>query len=414
MKAFTRIGILAGLIALMFLISPGVTRAQNDRGCAWPIELSPEGFGNATMPENLARYFIMPFDAQYDTMTIKGMYPSARYFSFAAYDTVAGTPAAIPGGRTLYDVQIAPDPGSINPFVQPGGSNGKYTVVISRGSQSVGNTIVVGQDKFKSDFVWVLLRIYIPSADPSPSGQSLTGGVPLPTIFLDGAELLPCSPVNKLPDLRALIQKLFPVDLQGGEGTPPSDRLWFAPSKFPPMSLLPNPDNKYVGMLPGDDYEPGRIIVIHGKAPAIPADMRYWSVCEGNLALPVTAVSCTSDLTTNLQGGDYTIVISDDLLRPDWLRPNINWLPWGDENYPKVVFFRNMLPKPNFPFAIQNAIEHGCNFDFGLPNIPHSNDPKLEEAGQCAQKYMGDYYPVAVWSDKSTFVAGGFRACLKE
>ena len=34
MKAFTRIGILAGLIALTFLISPGVTRAQNSQGCA--------------------------------------------------------------------------------------------------------------------------------------------------------------------------------------------------------------------------------------------------------------------------------------------------------------------------------------------------------------------------------------------
>jgi hypothetical protein len=143
MKAFTRTGIPVCLMALALLISPGVTRAQNDRGCAWPIELSPEGFGNATMPETLARYFIMPFDAQYDTMTIKGTYPNARYFSFAAYDTVAGTPAAIAGGKTLYDAQIAPDPGS----------NGKYTVVISRAGQSVGNTIGVGQKDFQGDLV---------------------------------------------------------------------------------------------------------------------------------------------------------------------------------------------------------------------------------------------------------------------
>jgi hypothetical protein len=26
---------------------------------------------------------------------------------------------------------------------------------------------------------------------------------------------------------------------------------------------------------------------------------------------------------------------------------------------------------------------------------------------------MGDYYPVALWCDKATFVAGGFDACLK-
>jgi hypothetical protein len=25
---------------------------------------------------------------------------------------------------------------------------------------------------------------------------------------------------------------------------------------------------------------------------------------------------------------------------------------------------------------------------------------------------MGDYYPVALWCDKATFLAGGFDACL--
>jgi hypothetical protein len=429
MKMFRAL-ILAGLAALAFLIDSDVVRAQNKRNCAWPIELSPEGFGNATMPETLARYFLMPFDTQYDRMTITGTYPNARYFSFAAYITNdTGNPIDIAGSLALHDTQIAADDGGINPFVKPGGSNGTYTVVIQRGGQTSGNTIGLAKDDSKPyPFVWVMLRIYIPSADPSLSGQSLTGGVPLPTIRLDGAELPQCSPVNKLPDLKFLLKKLFPFDLVGDEGTPSSDRLWFAPAKKPPMSLLPNPDNKYIAMLPGNDYQPGRIIVIHGKAPGTPdtydgspiwvpargfrtVDMRYWSVCEGDFALPVMTVSCTADLTTDLQGGDYTIVISDDLLRPYWLRPNINWLPWGDEKYPKIVFFRNMLPAPNFPFAIQKAIdEAGCNFDFVLPNIPKSDE--LEPAGQCAQRVMADYYPVAVWCDKSTFVRGGWQACI--
>ena len=100
--------------------------------------------------------------------------------------------------------------------------------------------------------------------------------------------------------------------------------------------------------------------MIHGKAPGTPdtyngspiwvpargfrtVDMRYWSLCNNDLALPISVVNCAADLTTSLQGGDYTIVISDDLLRPDWLRPNINWLPWGDKQYPKLIMFRNML-----------------------------------------------------------------------
>lgn len=71
MKMF-RVSILAGHMALAFLTSPDVARAQNDRNCAWPIEISPEGFGNVVLPESFARDFIIPFDKQYETMTIKG------------------------------------------------------------------------------------------------------------------------------------------------------------------------------------------------------------------------------------------------------------------------------------------------------------------------------------------------------
>ena len=327
MKAFTRIGILAGLTALAFLVSPDVTRAQNYRGCAWPIEASPEGSGNVVLPESSARDFFMPFDSkQYDTMTIKGTYPNVRYFSFVVYNTSGlGTPVVGSAGD-LYDAEIAPDPGSANPFVEPGAGNGTYTVIISHGGLTSGNTI-----GFSSDFVWVFLRMYVPSADPSEGGHTLTGGVPLPTISVteNGTteELPPCSPVQKLPDVEALLNGLFPVDLQGTEGTPSSDRLWFAPVINPP-AVMPNPHNKYLAMLPGDNYQPGRIIVIHGKAPGFPdtfhgspiwvpargfrtVDMRYWSVCNNDLALPMSVVNCLADLTTDLKGKYYTIVISD-------------------------------------------------------------------------------------------------------
>ncbi len=80
-------------------------------------------------------------------------------------------------------------------------------------------------------------------------------------------------------------------------------------------------------------------------------------------------------------------------------------------HYLKIVFARNMLPAPKFHFAIQNAIDHGCTFPFVLPNIPDRG--LIDTAGQCAQQWMGDYYPVAVWCDKSTFVHGGWQACMK-
>jgi len=440
MKA-PRILVFAGLMALALLANADVAHAQNHRNCAWPIEVSPEGIANVVLPEPFARDFIVPFDTQYETMTIKGTYPRVRYFSFVVY--AGRTPTTIAGD--LYDSQIAPDPGSVNPFVRPGstvsrthatrqpvsGFGGTYTLVVSRNDlPASGNTIRIPRD----EFVWVFLRMYVPSADRSLSGHSLIGGVPLPTLTVtahgSSQELPPCSPINEMQDMAAFLGALFEgVALQGGEGKPSTDRLWFAPPKMPPVRLMPNPHNKYIAMLPGAEYQPGRIIVIHGKAPGTPdthdgspvwepartfqtVDMRYWSLCNNNFALPMPVTSCTADLTADVENGDYTIVISDDLLRPDWLRPNVNWLPWGDNQYPKLVFFRNMLASPDFAFSVQEAIDRGCTFNFNLPYIPASDDTR--EAGQCVQQVMGDYYPVAAWCDRRTFVRGGWRACMNE
>ena len=444
MKVLARIGILIVLMALAFLISPGVTRAQdfNSRGCAWPLELSPEGSGNIQGPDGAARYWIMPFDTQYGTMTIKGTYPNVRFFSFTAYETIGYD--AINNRNSgfhlvedhLYDAQITPDPGSVNPFVVPGGRTGTYTVVFSRTGPTSGNTIAVS-----SDLTWIVLRTYVSDEDPSLSGQSLMGGVPLPTITLAGTtgpkQLETCWPINKWLDMSAFGQFLFPPedDLNVDEGTPTSDRLWFASPKDPPSILWPNPDGKYMMMWPGEKYQPGRIMVIHGKAPRFPGasehspmwarsrghqdvDLRYWALCEQNFAAPLPLIGCVTDLTARLEGGYYTIVISDDRQRPDWLRPDVNWLPYGDEQYPKFVVYRHMLPAADFHQAIQdvwsyeyNSIPNFCTFELNFPDVPVRG--KLDEKGPCAKDIMGDYYPDAFWCDKSTFVHGGWRACIK-
>ncbi len=436
MAVSPRISVLASTAALVLLIAPDVARAQNHRNCAWPIELSPEGYGNYLAPEYVARYWLMPFDTQVGTMTIKGTYPHARYFSFVVYDT-ADRDHHTTSATGLHDAGIVPDEGS-NPFLTPGGANGTYTVVVSRGHEP--GDAIAGRNRLtvNSDFGWVMLRVYVPTPDPSLPGHGLAGNVPLPTVALDGAPALDlCSPVNSLADTRAALEKMFPGLDQIPK--PPSSerlgRLWFAAPKNPPMSLMPNPDNKYVGMFPGE-YEPGRIIVIHGRAPGFPGtydgspigspargfrtvDMRFWSICNNDLALPVPAVDCVADLTADLEGHDYTVVVSDDLRRPAWLRPNVNWLPWGDDQYPKLFFFRNMLPAPGFPFAIQNVIgaaEHRpeCTFPFDLLAIPMFDTDEFWDAAQCAREVMGDYYPAAAWCEKSKFVAGGWQACIDE
>jgi hypothetical protein len=447
MNFSTCIRFLAGLVGLASLVNATVARAWdfNSQNCAWPLIFSPEGSGNIQGPDGAARYWIMPFDTQYDTMTIKGTYPNVRFFSFTAYETIAYNAKDNTNGGFnlvkdhLYDAQIAPDKGSVNPFVVPAGRNGTYTVVFSRTDPTSGNTIKIASAP--PVLTWIVLRMYISDDDPSLSGQSLMGGVPLPAITLAGTAgskpLDTCWPINRWPDISSMGQFLFPPDseLIVDEGTPSSDRLWFASPKNPPSILWPNPDGKYLMMWPGQKYQPGRIMVIHGKAPRFPGefehqpmwasargqrgvDMRYWALCEQNFEAPLPLIGCVTDLNARLEGGYYTIVISDDRQRPDWLRPDVNWLPYGDEQYPKFVLYRNMLPAADFHLAIQdvwnyeyNSTPNWCTFELNFPGIPTRT--ALDDKGPCTKAIMGDYYPDAFWCDKSTFVHGGWQACAK-
>jgi hypothetical protein len=465
----------SGLLALACLTNSELALAQLSQ-CAWPIEFSPEGYGNVVAPDDQARYWLVPFDTNYDTMKIEGSYPNARYFSFAVYNgDASGRPVSVAGHK--YDAIITPDARS--PFDQSstssspitGPANSSYTLCVTRNGTQCTNTININDSSPYNNHAWVALRIYVPSADKTLSGQALMGGRPLPKITLLGSrgpqalEVCPLTQdaptqpdptthyyydksVNKLNDLRALLDVFFPppfdIYTPSDYYEVAGDRLWFVPPKEAPIALMPNPDNKYIATQPGQ-YQRGRIIVIHGKAPSFlntyqgslkpssgsrSPDMRYWSLCNNDLALPVPAVRCMDDQAAVTQGGYYTLVISDDLLRPNWLQPNVNWLPWGDEQYPKLVFFRNMIPVARndtnytrdevpFPYAIQWVVK-GCPgncehkdavIDFTLPYVPPR--AAFTAAGPYVQQIMGDYYPVAVWCDKSTFDHGGWQACIR-
>lgn len=316
-------------------------------------------------------------------MTIKGTYPSARYFSFVIYEEDENDPE-VPGDVThaLYDAQIIPDPGSVNPFV-PRWRYGQKAFPVSDDSYTIeiaGNTL----DSPSSDnrifvsakFAWVLFRLYVPN-----KGQGLTGGVPLPRVWLNDGEgdsepLDLCSPVNRPPVLQTFLGTLFPPGFDliwpGDVVNPPpdTDRLWFGAPTVSPPRLFPNPDNKYIMMLPVP-YQPDRLIVIHGKAPGFPGtfngkpvwkpapwlnsvQVRYWSACHNDFQIPMTVIQCATDFATERKYGDYTIVITNDMVRPGWLSPHVTWMPWGDgdavagsgdeDQLPKLFFLRNMLP----------------------------------------------------------------------
>jgi hypothetical protein len=293
--------------------------------------------------------------------------------------------------------------------------------------------------EFDADTGWLLYRLYLPNA-----GEGSMGGVPLPEVSITDnngqTTLLPICPIfNRQSELVPVQAQVVPVQLEyplDPDGDlhlvvpPVPDHIWFGAIKDPPPALLPNPDNKYLVSFFMPEYESDRIIVIRGKMPAFPdtynggsvsqpakgfkgVQLRYWGACQGELVSPLPVMGCATDASTPLDGhGFYTIVISNDMLPPEWLPQQVVWLPWGDEtNVPKLIFMRNLLASSDFSESVQNAIDKGCWFELQFPTPP--TQEAITTAGQCAQGVMGDYYPEAVWCDRQTFIQGGWRACFR-
>jgi hypothetical protein len=431
MKTFLALG----FTTLLLLANPGVSAAQSPPvptpTCAWQFEWSPVGLGNWFWPDTANRWWYMPIDAQWQQLTITGAYPKARFFSVAVYDNA---PVSTGLADHLFDAQIVPDPGSSNPFASPEPSANvaapaqTYTITVTRSNNTADNAL-----QLHADTGWLLYRLYLPNA-----GEGSMGGVPLPevkvTVSGQTTPLPTCPVVNRQSEIAQLQPQIVPAELENPleHLTIPSvpDRIWFGAIKEPPPVLLPNPDNKYLISFFMPEYEPDRLIVIRGKMPAFPdtyrgrpvsqpargfktVQLRYWGLCQADLTSPMPVNGCATDASTPLDGhGFYTVVISNDVLRPKWLPQRVVWLPWGNEQRaPKLIFMRNLLASAEFTQSVQKAITQGCGFDLTFPTPPTQD--AIETSGRCAQNVMGDYYPEAVWCDRQTFIKGGWQACFR-
>lgn len=398
--------------------------------CAWQFEWTPFGIGNWLWADTANRWWYMPIDPAWEQVTVSGTYPKARFFSIAAYDNA---PVSTGLAQHLYDAQIIPDNDGCNPFADPDNCTtlSTYTVTVTRSETYEPNDL-----RLNAETGWLLYRLYLPSSD----GDSM-GAVPLPevSVTVNGqtTTLDTCPISNRRSELTELqtyfVPKAFEYPLGDLTIPPVPDHIWFGVIKAPPPNLLPNPDNKYLASFFMPEYEPGRLIVIRGKMPSFPdtyngapisvppkgfkdVQLRYWGLCQSDVVSPLAVVGCTADAKTPLDGhGFYTIVITNDVLRPDWLSNDKTvWLPWGDEKMvPKLIFMRNLLSSEDFDQSVQKALPpyHECGFDFNFPTPPKQED--ITASGQCTQEVMGDYYPLAVWCDREIFIKGGWQACFR-
>ena len=390
--------LLAGAALLVALVVPAAAPAQGlDETCVLALTQFDPGTINVAFPDDSAAYWLAPYQAAPGTrIRITGRFPHARYMSFNVYDQAQRPLDA------LADIEIAPDPGSSNPFL-PGAdrtvANRSYTVFIDFGpipAQRAPNTLYTGTGQngvpnFNGSFIY---RTYVPD-----KGLGADGGVGLPTATIEPATSTAapapsqCTDTKK-PTVTGINEAIADQEGFGSGGplpplfdrNPPvwrkftnlfasvadnltdsdiADPLFQAQRQLDLQErggsggFLSNLHNAYLSS--GMNKAHGAVVVARMKAPSFPdtelatvmpeADLRYWSVCSND---PATQrfVACLNDRRVQVGKKGYaTFVVSTPANKPACAK---NWLRWGP-NARNVLIYRHMLPDPGFAEAIQRA-----------------------------------------------------------
>jgi hypothetical protein len=379
------VAILAGL--------PAYSQAQTSQTtalpCGWPVESTGSGLTNVAFPDTDATYWLMPIDtSRWQSMVVKGEYPKSRFFSFVTYFGTGGA------ADSIIDANIEPDAGSSNPFTSgPAGDAQNYTLTIDGNANGAGNHIQWAN----TQLTYVLYRIYV-----ADEGQSRNAGVPLPSVELvDNQGNAHPIQACKLQNLAGQLPGLNDLVGSGASACPSTQAQQQQQVTFSANTsggrFLPNPATKYISAR-GLCFQSGKIVVIRGKGavypntynggsifqPAIPGaiQMRYWSMCNNDQAIPFPVVACQADHDTQLDDqGFYTYVISPgepgsrSNVPPSWLPADVTWLPWCNQAVQKALLFREMLPVPGFSLT-------------------------------------GEYLPEGVFCDQQLFIQQGWQGCF--
>jgi hypothetical protein len=406
--------------------------------CLWvgPYVKENQGF-NFAYPDSGAIYwsaaYTLPEDGSY--ITLESEYPYSRYMSYNSYreDT---SPA-----QSLTDENIAPDPGSVNPFIAGNPRNDpsrSYSITVLAGEPPAGATAATGNTLYDAttsngEQAVLLYRNYVPN-----SGQDQTGGAGLPRVTLhlaDGstkqgeeacaalqasttALAIPLVPPQIYEDHRATwdpwrnppvfratygIPFLLQCDFRGDcTNNPERNTRFYA-----------NADNQYIYSFISRSQ--GEIVVLRGRLPTTPktlngddftsdGQLRYWSMCQNEFySQKVTECLYDEQIEVNADGF-YTIITSRLEDRPDNATAGcgVGFIPWTDDGDgfsiiegrqstadDAFLLVRNMLPAPDFAEAIQNTRIAG------------------DEA-----EVMGEYLPRARYFSKAEFEGLGCNPYL--
>ena len=442
----------------------------------WAGSTNPETLAtsNINYPDEFAAYWGsswtlgLPEGAE---LVLHAQFPHARYMSFNTYN-FNQPPTSLGPNDSLYDVQIEPDPGSTNPYV-PGqprdGANRDYTVTVVSGAAPANpadrapNTVYTGRESGLG--VTLVYRIYL-----ADGGTSVDGDAGLPqaelhladgSVISGGSDICEALSVERLGGAQGLIDvptyaRLRTKTLVNGvesDVPPPVTHPGVNPPRWEryfnyryslvgqfyqtyPGFSTPLVDRSTISaaatggplsnkdgytMVTFGDRGFGQLLVIHGRAPTVPAtyngettmgsgQVRYWSFCQNEFQSS-RYVDCLFDQDIPIARDDtYTIVTGDPMDRPFNAKRacGVAWLDWptrgdgapdyvpggdprgipgtllppekGGRREMGMIAYRQLLPDP--------AFSHGIN-GVALPGT---------EAA-----VLGDYMPTGEYVSKKEF-----------
>jgi hypothetical protein len=375
------------------LLGASSARAAGPPGsCAW-LRLQAVDRLNVESPESAASYWVAPVAVPPGgAALVRGRFPHSRYLSFHTY-TATGLPI-----DALADVDIAPDPGSTNPF-GPGADRTAtardYTVRVVNGRvppQRAPNTLYTesadGTRSSLANVALLELRVFVPDRGRDRTGDAglprLAGlpdcprgplddlGLEDPLARLGGPSTLPAGGsglggqnpptwTRFTTITRSVVKGLLDNRRTGSTLYPLADAL---AARLPSVGFLENLNTAYVFTFFTTGY--GDVLAFRARAPTTPhtlageptmgtGQVRYWSMCTGTPL--TTTLGCVEDEQVPLDaGGNYTIVVSPAGARPANATPacGVAWLPAGPLPSAPVIL-RNMLADPGFAQATRNA-----------------------------------------------------------
>jgi hypothetical protein len=413
--------------AVAVLVGPAGASGQGvDQTCLLPLTKFDPATINVAYPDQAAVYYSGVYAAVPGTrIRITGRFPHARYMSFNVYDNIQRPLDA------LADVQLRPDPGSLNPFVKGADRMAKkrsYTAFVDFGpipTKRARNTLYTGTGQggtpnFDGTFIY---RVYVPDR-----GRDEAGGVGVPTVTLEskssgkspppsvcknfakpsgasvnqqvaasnGLPVAPPAPGRSPPVWRKFVNlpRSFAETILDNPYTDPARRSYESSAAYDlggSGGFLSNIHNAYLYTPIAKDN--GLVLATRMRAPTFPdtrppalrmpgGQLRYWSLCQ-NESQTQRFIACAADYQTTVgRDGFVNYVVSTPSDRPANARPQcgVTWIPWGPQAG-GVLIYRNMLPNPSFAQAIQRVPEQGRE-----------------------KQVMGDYLPVSrYYSDKGAF-----------